>query len=33
MAIWMVLMRRMGPASGLMTIGKSKAKVYVAWRP
>ena len=26
-AIWMVLMRRMGPASGLMTIGKSKAKV------
>ncbi len=29
-AIWGVLMRRMGPASGLMTIGKSKAKVYVA---
>ncbi len=29
-AIWMVLMRRMGPASGLMSIGKSKAKVYVA---
>ena len=28
--IWGVLMRRMGPASGLMTIGKSKAKVYVA---
>src|SRR6266568_3015301 len=28
-AIWMVLMRRMGPASGLMTIGKSRAKVYV----
>ena len=28
-AIWMVLMRRMGSASGLMTIGKSKAKVYV----
>jgi len=29
-AIWGVLMRRMGTASGLMTIGKSKAKVYVA---
>jgi cell division protease FtsH len=29
MAIWGVLIRRMGPASGLMTIGKSKAKVYV----
>ena len=28
-AIWVVLMRRMGTASGLMTIGKSKAKVYV----
>src|SRR5207244_10894204 len=28
-AIWMFLMRRMGTASGLMTIGKSKAKVYV----
>jgi cell division protease FtsH len=29
-AIWGFLMRRMGPASGLMSIGKSKAKVYVA---
>jgi cell division protease FtsH len=29
MAIWGVLIRRMGPASGLMTIGKSKARVYV----
>ncbi|HEY5868026.1 MAG TPA: ATP-dependent zinc metalloprotease FtsH [Candidatus Tectomicrobia bacterium] len=29
MAIWMVFMRRMGPASGLMSIGKSKAKVYM----
>jgi cell division protease FtsH len=28
-AIWGVLMRRMGPASGLMTIGKSKARVYM----
>jgi cell division protease FtsH len=28
-AIWGVLMRRMGMASGLMSIGKSKAKVYV----
>src|SRR6266851_3680221 len=28
-AIWGVMMRRMGTASGLMTIGKSKAKVYV----
>jgi len=27
--IWGVLMQRMGPASGLMTIGKSKAKVYM----
>ena len=27
--IWGVLTRRMGPTSGLMTIGKSKAKVYV----
>ncbi len=27
--IWGVLMRRMGPTSGLMSIGKSKAKVYV----
>jgi cell division protease FtsH len=27
--IWGGLMRRMGPASGLMSIGKSKAKVYV----
>jgi cell division protease FtsH len=30
MAIWGVLIRRMGPASGLRSIGKSKAKVYVA---
>ena len=29
LAIWGFLMRRMGPASGLMTIGKSKAKVYM----
>jgi cell division protease FtsH len=29
-AIWGFLMRRMGPASGLMSLGKSKAKVYVA---
>jgi cell division protease FtsH len=29
-AIWGFFMRRMGPASGLMSIGKSKAKVYVA---
>ena len=29
-AIWGFLMRRMGPANGLMSIGKSKAKVYVA---
>jgi len=28
-AIWGLLMRRMGTASGLMSIGKSKAKVYV----
>jgi len=28
-AIWEFLMRRMGTASGLMSIGKSKAKVYV----
>jgi cell division protease FtsH len=28
--IWGLLMRRMGPASGLMSIGKSRAKVYVA---
>ena len=28
-AIWVSLMRRMGPASGLMSIGKSKAKVYM----
>ena len=28
-AIWGLFMRRMGTASGLMTIGKSKAKVYV----
>ena len=28
-AIWGFLMRRMGTASGLMSIGKSKAKVYV----
>jgi cell division protease FtsH len=28
-AIWGFLMRRMGPASGLMSIGKSKAKVYM----
>jgi cell division protease FtsH len=28
-AIWGVVMRRMGGASGLMAIGKSKAKVYV----
>ncbi len=27
--LWMVLMRRMGGQGGLMTIGKSKAKVYV----
>jgi cell division protease FtsH len=27
--LWAVLMRRMGPQGGLMTIGKSKAKVYV----
>jgi cell division protease FtsH len=29
MAIWGGIMRRLGPASGLMTIGKRKAKVYV----
>ena len=29
-ALWGFFMRRMGPASGLMSIGKSKAKVYVA---
>jgi cell division protease FtsH len=29
-AIWGFLMRRMGPSSGLMSIGKSKAKVYAA---
>ena len=28
-AIWGLFMRRMGTASGLMSIGKSKAKVYV----
>src|SRR5215831_14178772 len=28
-AIWGLVMRRMGAASGLMAIGKSKAKVYV----
>jgi cell division protease FtsH len=28
--VWRVLMRRMGPAGSLMTIGKSKAKVYMA---
>ena len=28
-ALWGVLMRRMGPAGGLMTLGKSKARVYV----
>ena len=28
-AIWGLLMRRMGTASGLMSIGKSKAKVYM----
>ncbi|MBI3327603.1 MAG: hypothetical protein HYZ81_12995 [Nitrospinae bacterium] len=27
--IWGLVMRRMGAASGLMAIGKSKAKVYV----
>ncbi|MBI3455241.1 MAG: ATP-dependent metallopeptidase FtsH/Yme1/Tma family protein [Candidatus Rokubacteria bacterium] len=27
--VWVVLMRRMGPQSGLMAIGKSKARVYV----
>ena len=27
--VWAILMRRMGPQSGLMAIGKSKAKVYV----
>src|ERR1051325_11550524 len=27
--VWLVLMRRFGPQQGLMTIGKSKAKVYV----
>ena len=27
--IWFLLMRRMGPQSGLMAIGKSRAKVYV----
>ncbi len=29
LGLWMVLMRRMGGQGGLMTIGKSKAKVYV----
>jgi ATP-dependent Zn protease len=29
-AIWGFFMRRMGPASRIMSIGKSKAKVYVA---
>jgi cell division protease FtsH len=33
LGIWGFLMRRMGPASGLMTIGKSKAKVYMENRP
>jgi cell division protease FtsH len=27
--VWLLLMRRMGPQSGLMAIGKSKARVYV----
>ncbi len=27
--VWLLLMRRMGPQSGLMAIGKSRAKVYV----
>ncbi len=27
--VWVLLMRRMGPQSGLMAIGKSKARVYV----
>ena len=28
--VWLVLMRRLGPQQGLMAIGRSKAKVYVA---
>ena len=27
--VWVLLMRRFGPQQGLMTIGKSKARVYV----
>ena len=27
--LWMVVMKRMNPQSGLMSIGKSRAKVYV----
>src|SRR5205814_8174428 len=27
--VWILLMRRFGPQQGLMTIGKSKARVYV----
>ena len=28
-AVWVLLMRRMGPQSGVLAIGKSKARVYV----
>ena len=27
--LWMLVMKRMNPQSGLMSIGKSRAKVYV----
>ena len=30
LAVWFFLIRSMGPQRGLMTVGKSKAKVYVA---
>ena len=30
LGLWMFLLKRMNPQSGLMSIGKSRAKVYVA---
>jgi cell division protease FtsH len=30
LAVWFFLVRTMGPQQGLMTVGKSKAKIYVA---
>ena len=30
--LWMFVMKRMNPQSGLMSLGKSRAKVWCTWR-